>query len=63
MIDSHCHLDHEPMYSDLKNVIKRPQYYIRGERIGTKQNYSSFYSQDYRLPAALVHATLKINKH
>ena len=23
MIDSHCHLDHEPMYSDLKNVIKR----------------------------------------
>ncbi len=23
MIDSHCHLDHEPMYSDLKNVITR----------------------------------------
>ena len=23
MIDSHCHLDHEPMYSDLKNVIDR----------------------------------------
>ena len=23
MIDSHCHLDHEPMYGDLKNVIKR----------------------------------------
>ena len=23
MIDSHCHLDHEPMYSDLKNVILR----------------------------------------
>ena len=23
MIDSHCHLDHEPLYSDLKNVIKR----------------------------------------
>ena len=23
MIDSHCHLDHEPMFSDLKNVIKR----------------------------------------
>ena len=23
MIDSHCHLDHEPMYSDLKNVIQR----------------------------------------
>ena len=23
MIDSHCHLDHEPLMSDLKNVIKR----------------------------------------
>ena len=22
MIDSYCYLDHEPMYSDLKNVIK-----------------------------------------
>ena len=23
MIDSHCHLDHEPLLSDLINVIKR----------------------------------------
>ena len=23
MIDSHCHLDHEPLLSDLPNVIKR----------------------------------------
>tara|TARA_Y100001935_G_C17162450_1_gene435994 strand:- start:97 stop:858 length:762 start_codon:yes stop_codon:yes gene_type:complete len=23
MIDSHCHLDHEPLFSDLSNVIKR----------------------------------------
>ena len=23
MIDSHCHLDHEPMFSDLENVILR----------------------------------------
>jgi len=23
MIDSHCHLDHEPMYSDLSNIISR----------------------------------------
>ena len=22
MIDSHCHLDHEPLFSDLDNVIK-----------------------------------------
>jgi len=23
MIDSHCHLDHEPLLSDLANVIQR----------------------------------------
>ena len=23
MIDSHCHLDHEPLLNDLDNVIKR----------------------------------------
>ena len=23
MIDSHCHLDHEPLFSDLKNVLQR----------------------------------------
>ena len=23
MIDSHCHLDHEPMFSNLKSVIAR----------------------------------------
>ena len=23
MIDSHCHLDHEPLFSDLSNIIER----------------------------------------
>ena len=23
MIDSHCHLDHEPLFEDLENIIKR----------------------------------------
>ena len=23
MIDSHCHLDHEPLFSDLDNVLQR----------------------------------------
>ena len=23
MIDSHCHLDHEPLLSDLPNILKR----------------------------------------
>ena len=25
MIDSHCHLDYEPLFNDIKNVIKRSQ--------------------------------------
>ena len=31
MIDSHCHLDHEPLLSDLDNVI------IRAKNIGVKK--------------------------
>ncbi len=31
MIDSHCHLDHEPLFSDLKNVIER------SKKIGVKK--------------------------
>ena len=31
MIDSHCHLDHEPLFSDLKNVI------LRSKKIGVKK--------------------------
>ena len=23
MIDSHCHLDHDPRHTDIKNIIKR----------------------------------------
>ena len=31
MIDSHCHLDHEPMFGDLKNII------FRSKAIGVKK--------------------------
>ena len=31
MIDSHCHLDHEPLFSDLSNVI------IRSKEVGIKK--------------------------
>ena len=23
MIDSHCHLDHEPLFNDISNILKR----------------------------------------
>ena len=39
MIDSHCHLDHEPLFSDLKNVIKR------SKEIGIKKLLTIFQHQ------------------
>ena len=36
MIDSHCHLDHEPMFSDLENVI------LRSKESGVKKILSIF---------------------
>ena len=31
MIDSHCHLDHEPLFKDIENVI------IRSKSVGIKK--------------------------
>ena len=40
MIDSHCHLDQEPIYSDLKNVI------LRSKEIGVKKILSICTTKD-----------------
>ncbi len=40
MIDSHCHLDHEPMFSDLKNVI------LRSKEVGVKKILSICTTKD-----------------
>ena len=40
MIDSHCHLDHEPMFSDLKNVI------LRSKKSGVKKILSICTTKD-----------------
>ena len=40
MIDSHCHLDHEPMFSDLKNVL------IRSKESGVKKILSICTTKD-----------------
>ena len=40
MIDSHCHLDHEPMLSDLKNVI------LRSKEVGVKKILSICTTKD-----------------
>jgi len=42
MIDSHCHLDHEPLLSDLQNVIKRSKDVGIKKLLTISTSYESF---------------------
>ena len=42
MIDSHCHLDHEPLFSDLESVIKRSKE-IGIKKLETNTYYPGFF--------------------
>ena len=42
MIDSHCHLDHEPLLSDLTNVIKRSKDIGIKKLLTISTSYESF---------------------
>ena len=42
MIDSHCHLDHEPLLSDLNNVIKRSKEVGIKKILTISTSYESF---------------------
>ena len=42
MIDSHCHLDHEPLLSDLNNVIKRSKNVGIKKLLTISTSYESF---------------------
>ena len=42
MIDSHCHLDHEPLLSDLSNVIKRSKEVGIKKLLTNSTSYESF---------------------
>ena len=42
MIDSHCHLDHEPLLSDLSNVIKRSKEVGIKKLLTISTSYESF---------------------
>ena len=42
MIDSHCHLDHEPLLSDLKNIIKRSKDVGIKKLLTISTSYESF---------------------
>ena len=43
MIDSHCHLDHEPLFSDLKDVIKRSKEIGIKKMLTISTSIESFY--------------------
>ena len=43
MIDSHCHLDHEPLFSDLKDVIKRSKEIGIKKLLTISTSIESFY--------------------
>ena len=38
MIDSHCHLDHEPLFGNLDEVLKR------SKNVGIKENINHLYN-------------------
>ena len=42
MIDSHCHLDHEPLLSDLSNIIKRSKNVGIKKLLTISTSYESF---------------------
>jgi len=42
MIDSHCHLDHEPLFSDLSNVIERSKMIGLKKILTISTSYESF---------------------
>ena len=64
MIDSHCHLDHEPLFSDLSNVIER------SKRVGLKKllTISTSYESFARIKTIIqedemIYGTIGIHPH
>ena len=64
MIDSHCHLDHEPLFSDLLNVIKRSKD-IGIEKILTISTSLSSFSKiiDIVNNNDIIYGTIGIHPH
>ena len=64
MIDSHCHLDHEPLFSDLSNVIKRSKD-IGIEKILTISTSLSSFSKiiDIVNHNDIIYGTIGIHPH
>ena len=64
MIDSHCHLDHEPLLSDLKNVIQRSKDVGIKKLLTISTSFESFTRiKDLILIDEMIYGTIGIHPH
>ena len=64
MIDSHCHLDHEPLLSDLSNVIKRSKEVGIEKLLTISTSFESFSRvKDLIDKDEIIYGTIGIHPH
>ena len=64
MIDSHCHLDHEPLLSDLSNVIKRSKQVGIEKLLTISTSFESFSRvKDLINKDEMIYGTIGIHPH
>ena len=64
MIDSHCHLDHEPLFSDLSNVLKRSKNVGIKKLLTISTSFESFSRiKDIVNKDEIIYGTVGIHPH
>ena len=64
MIDSHCHLDHEPLFSDLSNVLKRSKDVGIKKLLTISTSFESFSRiKDIVNKDEIIYGTVGIHPH
>ena len=64
MIDSHCHLDHEPLLSDLTNVIQRSKDVGIKKLLTISTSFESFSRiKDLIKIDEMIYGTIGIHPH
>ena len=64
MIDSHCHLDHEPLFSDLPNVIQRSKNVGIKKLLTISTSFESFAKiKDIVNRDEMIYGTIGVHPH
>ena len=64
MIDSHCHLDHEPLYSDLPNIIRRSKEVGIKKLLTISTSFESFSKIEKLIHVdEMIYGTIGIHPH